>query len=256
MLSNFTPVEHYIQEGLVAPFSEKGVYQAHSIILTFSKKVYDRIVSAFPVVYTHVTMNAEYNIHEVAPGILAYLSPMTGPMAVMLLEELRNCFFFSRVLSFGSCGSLTEELKADTLFLPTLALGDDGISHHYYRLPEIPVSGWTVLHDYLEDRDLKPTTGFVWTTSSLYRETPAKVQYFRDKRFCKAVDMEVAAIAAFCKKYKLRYFPLLFPLDYVHEEGWEIRDFGTPNEYLIQSNLFYLCKNFAISLPPIEPTKQ
>ncbi|MFN2358082.1 MAG: nucleoside phosphorylase, partial [Desulfotignum sp.] len=125
--------------------------------------------------------------------------PFVGsPYAVMLQESL-IAKGVSRIIVLGWCGSLTDTLQTGDLVVANQALVDEGTSRHYAVLdPDLPKSFPDVdlsrgLAAHLADRGLVCTTGPVWTTDAIYRETPQKIAWFKSQGAI-AVEMECSAL--------------------------------------------------------------
>ena len=122
--------------------------------------------------------------------------PFLGaPVAAMGMEKL-IAMGAERIWVLGCCGSLQPDLRIGDLVIPVGALSEEGTSLHYPIGDKAPVTD-NGLNDVLEAalarKALKYRKGNLWTTDAPYRETPAKVQAFRDQGIL-AVEMEMSAL--------------------------------------------------------------
>lgn len=242
-------ISYYYEEPQIVPFLVgKSDYRAHTLILTFSR---DLLMKNLPatldpyVVFRHKTLNSIIDVYEVSPGICIYLSPITSGAATMVLEEIASALKPKVVISFGSCGALTNSVSYGDLILPVLAVRDDGLSDHYLpRLENTIETVWgkdtivrrEVYYHYTEKVHLDN----VWTTNALYRETRPKVDYMVDRYGCNVVDMEVAALQAVSRVRKWEYYPILFSLDSLSKDEWDSRGYGEDSEIIVQKRAYEL----------------
>ena len=122
--------------------------------------------------------------------------PAVGaPMAVMCLEKF-IALGAKKIILYGWCGSLHENLQAMDIFLPTEALSEEGTSGHYRTGQEEPTSSPALrssLDKILTNADQDFQQGKIWTTDAPYRETDKKVGEYAAKGVY-GVDMEYAAL--------------------------------------------------------------
>ncbi len=138
----------------------------------------------------HGLFNAELYCND----RLFLAGPAVGaPMAVLCLEKL-IALGARRIVLYGWCGSLVQNLHIGDLFMPTDALSEEGTSAHYQPVP-LPIAD--SLHRDLLDRlvglEYAPRQGVIWTTDAVYRETREKVA-IHGAHGILAVDMEYAAL--------------------------------------------------------------
>lgn len=129
--------------------------------------------------------------------------PAVGaPMAVICLEKL-IALGAKKIILYGWCGSLQEDLRVLDVFLPTEALSEEGSSRHYQdqspddqqnRIAASPALQKR-LGEILTKADFTYQTGKIWTTDAPYRETRAKVIDYAARGIC-GVDMEFSALCS------------------------------------------------------------
>jgi purine-nucleoside phosphorylase len=100
-----------------------------------------------------------------------------------------------RVIFLGGAASLVPGLPVDSLFVPTKALRDDGVSLHYeppsrYCFPSPDLLG--SLQEAVRAAGLRLHTGPIWTTTAHFRQSIPRLHAFREEG-CRAVNNEAAA---------------------------------------------------------------
>ncbi|TKX84066.1 hypothetical protein EXE43_20890 [Halorubrum sp. SS5] len=102
------------------------------------------------------------------------------------------------VAMLGGGAALQPDIAPDAAVLPTDAIRDEGVSHHYLP-PEEPVTPTASLVDELDASlsraGFDTPRGTTWTTSAMYRETVPEVERYRDEGVV-TLCMESAALWA------------------------------------------------------------
>ena len=102
------------------------------------------------------------------------------------------------VVMLGGGAALQPDIAPDGAVLPTDAIRDEGVSHHYLP-PEEPVTPTEPLVDELDAllsrAGFDTPRGTTWTTSAMYRETVPEVERYRDEGVV-TLCMESAALWA------------------------------------------------------------
>lgn len=162
-------------------------------------------------------------------------SAIGGPAAVLTMEKL-TAMGAKGFVYFGSCGSLGE-LTPDTYFIPTTAYRDEGTSFHYAAPSDyIAVQTAEATMKSFKRLKLQYTSGMVWTTDAIFRETEyAANQRRRDG--CIAVDMECASLVAACTYRKVPYRYFMFSADTLNNSDWDRNHLGNTPENLKQCSL-------------------
>lgn len=121
--------------------------------------------------------------------------PAVGaPMATLCLEKL-IALGARRIVVYGWCGAIHPDLRICDLFLPSSGLSEEGTSQHYQNCTPWDMSLYRELMCSLEQTDMRPKSGRIWTTDALYRETREKVVTYGNQGIL-AVDMEFTALQA------------------------------------------------------------
>ncbi len=130
-------------------------------------------------------------------GKPALVGPVMGaPYAVMLMETLL-AWGVKKLLFYGWCGSISSRFQTGDILLPDGAIVDEGTSRHYHREIGETVTPHAGLHNVLgkalDERSIRHSSGRIWSTDGIFRETPSLVKRFQHQGAV-AVDMELSAL--------------------------------------------------------------
>lgn len=139
------------------------------------------------------------------------------------------------VVMLGGGACLDPDVAPDAAILPTSAIRDEGVSHHYLP-PDEPLEATPELVDALDDElgaaDFETPRGPTWTTSAMYRETVPEIRHYREEGVV-SLCMESAAFWAVCH-YRGAAAATVHEIgDYLDPDGWapnvsEGRERGLP----------------------------
>jgi uridine phosphorylase len=203
-----------------APIPERAVMCFYAEILEALPAEAERIGSLKAAHGAHPIWRIRRHGHDVAvfhPGVGA-------PLCAAFLEEA-IAMGARRVVACGGSGSLTAELGAGDIVVPTSAVRDEGTSFHYMapsREVEADAAGVAAAVALLEERGIPHVAGKVWTTDGLYRETRGRVRARRDEG-CLVVEMEAAAFFAVARFRGVRFAQLLYSGDDLSSGAWDER---------------------------------
>ena len=142
-----------------------------------------------------------------------------------ILEDL-IAFGMKKLVLFGTCGVLDEDIKETSIIVPHTAIRDEGTSYHYLPASdeiEVNVGLRDFLLSFLTKNKISHSTGKVWTTDGIYRETAAKLRTRKDAgAIC--VDMECAAVAALAVFREISVCHFFYAADHLSEEAWDMRN--------------------------------
>ena len=130
-----------------------------------------------------------------------------------------------KVVAVGGCGAISSDVGAGDVVVPTEAVRDEGTSFHYVppsRTIAADPEGVAAAVALLDERNVRHTTGKVWTTDAIYRETRARVDRRRAEG-CVVVDMEASAFFAVARFRGIRFAQLLYGGDDLSGETWDER---------------------------------
>ena len=151
-------------------------------------------------------------------GEFCVAGPYIGaPYGVMLIESL-IAKGAKEIIVLGWCGAVTPDLTCGDLVIPEYAIVDEGISGSYKVLDrELPCTRpdqnlSDQLASHLTASGVTAHRRPIWTTDAIYRETPQKVTWFKEKGAC-AVEMECSALFAAAEYRKVKMTALLVVSD-------------------------------------------
>jgi purine-nucleoside phosphorylase len=136
-------------------------------------------------------------IGNTAEAGFAVVGPFVGsPYAVMLLETL-IAWGVEKIIFFGWCGAISQDVKIGDIIIPTGAIIDEGTSKHYHKEKDnlSRPSSYILKNtkETLTKAGLAFHEGNVWSTDAIYRETCEKVKFYQEKNIL-AVEMELSAL--------------------------------------------------------------
>ncbi|MDQ0221549.1 nucleoside phosphorylase [Streptococcus moroccensis] len=175
-------------------------------------------------------------------------SVVGAPACVAILEDLAAMGMETLVL-FGTCGVLEESIKETSIIVPTMAIRDEGTSFHYAPLSdEILVNQHTQEQflAFLKEKGISYTTGKVWTTDGIYRETIGKLNHCKDLgAIC--VDMEASAVAAWADFRQINVCHFFYAADHLSEEAWNPRSLSNTADLDEKDKIAALAMALALS---------
>ncbi len=131
-------------------------------------------------------------------GGISLAGPFIGsPYAVMLLETLIN-WGAENIIFPGWCGSIQNNIKTGDVIIPKGSFIDEGSSSNYVKNLDnnhIKTSNslTAVIEESFQKHNQLYHSGSLWTTDSIFRETPEKVIKYQDYGAL-AVEMELSAL--------------------------------------------------------------
>jgi uridine phosphorylase len=165
-----------------------------------------------------------WRVHRHDHDVAVFHPGVGAPLAAAFLEEA-IAMGARKVVAVGGCGSLVESVGAGDVVVPTEAVRDEGTSFHYVapsRTIAADAEGVAAAIALLDERNVRHTSGKVWTTDAVYRETRAKVERRRSEG-CLVVDMEASAFFAVARFRGIRFAQLLYGGDDLSGETWDER---------------------------------
>lgn len=165
-----------------------GIQSVMSAHLDLAVQRYGAEVDDFTLA-DHPVATFAFNGVPVVLGVSAKGSYAAGGLDEMIAMGVR------RVIFLGGAATLVPEIPVDSLFVPTKALRDDGVSLHYeppsrYAMPDPGLVA--ALQHTARLAGLPLHTGPIWTTTAHFRQAIPRVRAFRDEG-CLAVNNEAAA---------------------------------------------------------------
>lgn len=171
--------------------------------------------------------------------VLIALSPLGGPAATNLMEEL-HFIGIKKFIALGSCGSLSDKFDANKIIIPTSAIRDEGVSYHYLpasRYVETSERINKALEEKLNKHKIPYTSARVWTIDAIYRETPNRIAR-RYEEGAIAVEMECASLAAVAKHKGIDFGQILYVSDTIKGIDWQLRRY---DKVKLRTELLKVC---------------
>lgn len=166
-----------------------------------------------------------------------------------VLEDL-VAMGMKKLILFGTCGILEEQVKETSIIVPTIAVRDEGTSFHYAPAQnEISVNDRTLAKflTYLQAENISFSKGKVWTTDGIYREMITKMKA-RKQEGCLAVDMECSAVAAWGQFREIAVCQFFYAADHLSEERWHPRSLGNEADLDEKDKIAEIALNFSTYL--------
>lgn len=171
--------------------------------------------------------NIDIPIYRIFVGgreLALFNAPVGASACVAILEDL-IAFGMKKMVLFGTCGVLDEDIKETSIIIPTAAIRDEGTSYHYQVASdelEVNADVLDFLLNFLDKAGISYSKGKVWTTDGIYRETIDKLRRRKDAgAIC--VDMECSAVAALAAFRGVSICHFFYAADHLSEEKWDMR---------------------------------
>jgi uridine phosphorylase len=201
------------------------------VIVTFSEKMLNAILKNYDSeVIDTVSAGYRHKIYETKyknKNIAFYMTSIGAPVTVGLLEEIL-VKGGKKILLFGSCGSLDNNISDGHIVVPTHAYRDEGTSYHYVSADNgefIEVKSAKKTFEILKEINIPVIYGKTWTTDAIYRETRRNKEQ-RKNDGCITVEMECASVMAMAQYRNAEIFQFLYTADNLDCSQWEPRLFG------------------------------
>jgi len=222
---NFPTWSDLNESGLISPHGARKGFESGSVAL---------MVSTDPD-FSHIRSNAFKGesrplfLGTLFTGVekgVSFAGPYMGaPYAAMLAEALIAKGTHTIVV-FGWCGAISGDFSVGDIIVADGAFSDEGTSRNYIEqtepFPKILPHGdlQKCLKDEFMARNIPVKTGTLWTTDAIYRETPAKIEFFR-KMGAVAVEMECAALFSVARFRKVRIASVVVVSDELGSLTWK-----------------------------------
>ena len=206
-------------------------------LITFSKNIYDYILSTFRCekIAEIGACNGNtlvYKFSYQGKDIAFYLSPVGSTAAAQFSIEANWLTGASKFIMFGSAGSLDGEKTTNKYVIPTEAYRDEGMSYHYAPPSDyIKVKNSDRIKSLFDMWNIPNIQGRVWTTDAMLRETVGQVA-LRKNEGCIAVEMEVAGVQAVCDFYNFELYNFLVTGDVLCEDNYDNSQLSGANHNL------------------------
>ena len=178
--------------------------------------------------------------------IALFLSFVGAPSCVGVLEDI-FAMGVEKVVLFGTCGVLDENIKDCSIIIPHTALRDEGTSFHYAPPSDeikVNLQYKEEFINILNEYHCSYTEGKVWTTDGFYRETRQKVEQ-RKKQGCICVEMECSAVGALAQFREKDIFHFFYAADNLDHEQWDQRSLSNTANLLEKDRIALLAMELA-----------
>jgi uridine phosphorylase len=157
---------------------------------------------------------------------LAVVRGVGAPATAIAVEELAVAGV-RRLVAVDVAGSLVAKVRSGAVVLVARAIACDGTSPHYTGGPEVQANARLTgrLAERLTSAGIAFTTGAVWSTDAIYRETPSELNEARAHGALVA-DMETACVFAVTDALGIEAAAILVAADELHETWRPPADMG------------------------------
>ncbi len=172
-------------------------------------------IETFPVTNAFGRVFDTYRYIKVGGEKILLVYPTMGAAGCVCDTELLIASGINRIVAFGTCGRLDENIAQNTIILPTSAYREEGTSYHY--LPDedeisVDEDALKVAENVFKKHHFVCEKGKIWTTDAVYRETKGKVKLMQE-RGCKGVEMELSALLALAEYRNIKFTEFLIGED-------------------------------------------
>lgn len=219
-------------------------------VATFSHEIFDMVIEKYP--HKEVAHIGSVNGHKPiymldveGMSIIFYMSSIGACLAGNDIIEMQWQTGISKLIMFGSAGSLDSNATSGKYVIPSQAYRDEGLSYHYASPSDyIDIKNSTALCGIFEKLRLPYVSGRVWTTDAPYRETSAAVQK-RKNEGCIAVEMELAGVQAVCSFYGIELYDFLVTGDILDTDEYDATGLHSAN---LSLDKFFVALKIAVGL--------
>ena len=120
----------------INPAPSPDALPVDACILTFSRKIADYVLAAYPCRQIGWSRSAcgdtpIYCLDRAGKRFAFFLSYIGAPACTAMIEETRAVFRTEKYVLFGGAGCLDKEIARGKVMVPTAAYRDEGTSYHY-----------------------------------------------------------------------------------------------------------------------------
>lgn len=166
--------------------------------------------------------------------------PSVGaPLAVLTMEKL-IALGAKRIILFGWCGAIAEDLKVGDVVVGDIAISGEGTSRYYHAAsPIMPSAALTYdLEQLLLSEGVDHSKANLWSTDAPYREDRIYIEKLHQDADVRCVDMEYSALCAVAAFRKVEFAALFLVSDELYREHWKpgftSREFRDKSSQLVQ----------------------
>lgn len=221
------------------------------VVSCFARETFNRMIKKYGAreITNTSFANIEIPIYVInIDGVnIGLVNSYVGSAGCVALFEDLIAFGMKKLVLFGTCGVLDNNIEDVSIVIPNCAIRDEGTSYHYAKSSDDIVANKDTIDDfvnYLNDLEIKYTIGKVWTTDGIYRETLDKYNT-RKEQGCIVVDMECSAIAAWSQFRNIKVIHFFYSADKLSDSGWEERSLSNDANIEAKDIISELAINYA-----------
>ena len=161
----------------INPAPSPDALPVDACILTFSRKIADYVLAAYPCRQIGWSRSAcgdtpIYCLDRAGKRFAFFLSYIGAPACTAMIEETRAVFRTEKYVLFGGAGCLDKEIARGKVMVPTAAYRDEGTSYHYAPAADyIDLPGARAVAAFCEESGLPYARGKTGATDAVFRET-------------------------------------------------------------------------------------
>lgn len=201
-----------------------------NILIVYSKYFFKKTVDFFSIKTSDeklVNINKRWSI---------YLSQIGSCNIAINVEELK-CIGFKNFITFGVCGSLTDNYKIGDILICKKALRDEGTSYHYIAPSDFAFPSKKFYKKmFINLKEIIKDEVISWTTDAPYRETSYEIKQYL-KRNINVVEMEASSFYSVSKYIKANAVSFFIVSDVLNFEKYQ---------WQMEFNSKLIAKNFEI----------
>lgn len=200
-----------------------------SVVSVFSYRLFERLLDFFgreKIAETHDVdgIFPVYAVNYKGRRFAFAKGRLGAPACVGTFEDV-FALGGKRLILLGNCGVLDKNIDDCSVIIPDKALRDEGTSFHYAPpsdVMEVNKKYAELFKKICREHGYSYTVGTTWTTDAFYRETPEKIARRREAGAI-TVDMECAAVQAFCDFRGIEFFQFFYAGDNLDAAVWDPR---------------------------------
>ena len=223
-------------------------------VCCFEGKMFYRLVELLNGELIAVTKNANgeepiYKVTYKGKEIALVMLEVGAPGAGGQLEEL-FALGVEKVIVYGSCGVLYEDIEDCSIIIPNAAVRDEGMSYHDAPPSDEIEANPKYIPEFtafLDELEIGYKIGKTWTTDAFYRETRAKMER-RKEQGCICVEMECSALAAVARFREKELFQFFYTADCLGGKEWDERSLSDEVKFDEKDFFSKLAMEFAVRI--------
>jgi len=215
-------------------------------IACFSSVLFEKIINGSKCIEIGKLHNTNgyksiYEIEYKGKRLAIFMMAVGAPAAVADIEDIHE-MGSKKIIVFGNCGVLDNEIDDCSIIIPNRALRDEGTSFHYMSPSKDILVNKKYISEFeqiINDFGYKYTKGTTWTTDAFYRETRDIINN-RRMEGAKVVEMEASALQAVADFRGFDLFIFFYAGDNLAGDNWDKRSLDGEVKLDEKSRIAYL----------------